>query len=204
VAQLSRAALASRSSRFERLTKKASGLLEVLTRPRRKGRICAKRAGRIPQGLNRLRKKARIDFGTKWVLQGLKQGSFAAFDGTTEVVPDTKALTNCAKTRVFPRPIKAHLFCAIYAGVETPAYRPDGISAVCQALWARSRSGFFRWRLMLPGWGAQVILLDLVEQGLVADLEVACGRFAIPPGDFQGLRDGGGFGPILQVFAPDA
>src|ERR1017187_3764656 len=36
---------------------------------------------------------------------------------------------------------------------------------------------------------AEIVLFDLVQQGLVADLQVVCGDFAVPSRNFQRLGD---------------
>src|ERR1017187_5817902 len=49
------------------------------------------------------------------------------------------------------------------------------------------------WRLLdgdlpLSRRRAEIVLFDLVQQGLVADLQVVCGDFAVPSRNFQRLR----------------
>ena len=42
-------------------------------------------------------------------------------------------------------------------------------------------------------------MLDFVEKGFIADLQIGCGELPVPASAFERLRNGGGFCASLQV-----
>ena len=58
---------------------------------------------------------------------------------------------------------------------------------------------FLNRNLALSWRRSQVVLFDLIEQGLVTDLQVAGGGFAVPPGALQRLRDRGSLSTAFEV-----